>query len=213
MAYTSERINSPKWLLGVCAVASALVDVVIIVMLAMGGMGAKYLACPIVLFIFDAVYLIVSLFFTNFRFKYSLAVWISYVAVFSIGLAIGSAAMFSGEGIVLSNTATALWLSVHIASIVCAIVTVLYASKIMKTMWVALGFTLAFAFWCVVYVVLMIDMGFFGQWSTSRPLVFSYDSVTNTYAVEDVVAGNSSSVKVPASFNGCTVTQLSLIHI
>lgn len=209
-AFASKKIASSKWLLLLCAASAAAVDIVIIAMLFAGGEGGEYLACPFILLIFDVFYFIVSLFFTNFRFKYSLGVWISYIILYTVGFSIGNAIILGGSGTVLTNGAIALWESVHGFNILCAIICALFASHIIKKLWIALAFAVLFLAGVATYAGYMFTDGFFGQGTGSRTLVYSYDNSTEAYSVTDVLAGRSKTVTVPETFNGKPVTKVSL---
>lgn len=209
MAYTSKHIKSSKWLLLLCAASAAAVDLAITVLLIIGGMGATYLICPIVLFIFDVIYFVISLFFTNFRFKYSIAVWISYMLFFALGMVVELCLLLGGSGTVITNGALIMWAVVHGLNIVCAIVTALFASRVLKYLWVGIVFAVVFIFSCAAYTAYIIPSGFFGQGMDSRPLVYRYNGETGEYTAIDVLAGRSDKVAVPKLFNGKPVTALS----
>lgn len=210
MAYTSKQIKSSKWLLLLCAAGAAAVDAVIIAMLFIGGItAAAYFICPFILLALDVVYFVISLFFTNFRFKYSLAVWISYVILFTVGLAVGIGLILGGSGTVLTNFALIFWASVHAAAIFCAIIMALLASRVIKNFWVSLVITVLDLAACAAYIVYVLFSGFFGQGVQTRPLVYKYNADTQSYTVTDVLAGRSSQVYIPETFNGKPVTELS----
>lgn len=209
-AYAASGISNSKWLLLLCAASAAVVDIIIIAMLIAGGEAGEYLACPCLLLIFDAVYLAVSLFFTNFRFKYSIAVWASYIVLYTVGFTIGLAIVLGGEGTVITDTALALWASVHAFTIVCAVVCALFASRVIGKMWFALAVAAVFIVGAVVYAGFTFADGFFGQGTGRRTLVYSYNGTTGQYSVTGVLTGKSDTVRVPETFNGKPVTAVSL---
>lgn len=209
MAYTSKQVKSSKWLLLLCAASAAAVDIAIVILLLIGGMGVEYFICPIVLFVFDAVYFVVSLCFTNFRFKYSMAVWLSYVLLFTLGVAVELAILLGGAGTVISNVALITWSVVHALNILCAIITALFASRVMKSTWLGIVFAAVFVLCCGAYLAYSFLFGFFGQGNGSRPLVYKYDSAAGAYTAVDVLAGRSKKVVVPETFNGKPVTAVS----
>ncbi|MDE6373319.1 MAG: hypothetical protein K2L72_02355, partial [Clostridia bacterium] len=172
-------------------------------------MGVEYFICPIVLFVFDAVYFVVSLCFTNFRFKYSLGVWLSYVLLFTVGVAAELAILLGGAGTVISNVALITWSVVHALNILCAVITALFASRVMKSMWLGIVFAAVFVLGCGAYLAYAFLYGFFGQGNGSRPLVYKYDGSAGAYVAVDVLAGRSKKVVVPETFNGKPVTALS----
>ncbi len=208
-AFNSKRFNSSKWLLLLCAASAAAVDLAVIIMLFVGGTGGGYLACPFIMLIFDLAFIAISQFFTNFRFKYSLAVWIGYVVFSAIALAVGTALLLGGNGSVITNASFWLWAVVHIFGLLCAALTALHASRIIKNMWIMLAFAVVFVFGCVSYCAYMADAGFFGQGLKSRPIVFKYNSSTGEYSASDVLPGRSDRVDIPLTFNGKPVTSLS----
>ena len=209
-AFASKKIASSKWLLLLCAASAAVVDIIIIAMLLVGEEGGEYLACPFLLLIFDVFYFVVSLVFTNFRFKYSIAVWVSYILLYTLGLIIGISIILGGSGTVLSNAAITLWSCVHLFNIICAVVCALFASHVINKLWIALAFAVVFLAGAATYAGFVISDGFFGQGRDSRTLVYSYNGKTGQYSVTDVLAGRSSSVTVPETFNGKPVTKVSL---
>ncbi len=205
----AKGLNSSKWLLLACAVSAAVVDIIIIAMLIAGGEGGEYLACPFLLLIFDAFYLAVSLFFTNFRFKYSIGVWVSYIVLYTVGFLIGLSIILGGDGTVITNGALALWACVHAFNIVCAVVCALFASRVIKKTWLALAFAVVFIGGAIAYAGFMFADGFFGQGRSNRTLVYKLNT-SGGYTVTDVLAGRSDTVNVPATFNGKPVNVVSL---
>ncbi len=208
-AYASNKISSSKWLLLLCAASAAAVDIIIIALLFAGGEEGEYLACPFILLIFDIFYFAVSLFFTNFRFKYSLGVWISYILLYTLGLIIWVAIILGNKGTVLTNGSIALWAGVHAFNIVCAVICALYASHVIKKLWLALIFAVIFLAGAATYAGYLFSDGFFGQGRGYRTLVYSYNSAKQEYAVTGVLSGKSDKVNVPATFNGKPVTKVS----
>lgn len=201
-SFVSERINGDKWLLLCCSALAAAVDIAIIAMLAIGGIGGGYLACPIILLIFDLIYIAVSLFFTNFRFKYSLLVWISYVVLFTIGLFVGAICIMGGEGTVITGLAAGLWIGVHVFAVVCAIFSALYASRIFKNKIFIFILAAVFLIGCALYSAFVITNGFFGQGVYGRTVVYEYNKNADAYAAVDVLSGRSGNADIPETFNG-----------
>lgn len=206
---SAKGLNSSKWLLLACAVSAAAVDIIIIAMLIAGGEAGEFLACPFLLLIFDAFYFAVSLFFTNFRFKYSIGVWVSYIILYTLGFSIGISIILGGDGTVITNGALALWACVHAFNIVCAAVCALFASRVIKNSWFAIAVAAVFVVGAAVYAGFTISDGFFGQGNGKRTLVYSYDRSTGQYTVTGVLAGRSDTVRVPETFNGKPVTAVS----
>ena len=208
MAYTSKQLKSTKWLLLLCAACAAAVDTAIIALLFAGGLKeAKYFVCPFALLILDVIYFIVSLFFTNFRFKYSLIVWLSYIICYTLGIALGSALLFGDSGTVLSSAASGIWACVHIFGIICAVIVALSASRLIKKFWIALSVAAVFFVGCAGYVGFMCANGFFGQGTKGRTLVYTVADDGN-YRVSGVLSGSSRKVEIPEEFNGRKVTAI-----
>lgn len=210
MAYASKQIKSSKWLLLLCAAISAAVDLCIIIMLSVGGMGARFLVCPIILLVLDALYFTVSLFFTNFRFKYSLTVWISYAVLFTIVFSVGNTLIFDGNGTVISTAALFFWACVHAFSIVCAIICALTASRIIKTKWIGAVCAVVLLGAGVTYAGFMVDGGFLGQGMNTRALVYTAhgSGADGYYEVTDVLQGKSGKADIPLIFNGKPVLEV-----
>lgn len=207
-AYGAKGLRSSKWLLLLCAASAAAVDIVIIAMLVAGGEAGEYLACPVLLLIFDAIYLALSLFVTNFRFRYSVGVWVSYIVLYTVGISIGNAIILGGEGTVITNTALALWECVHVFNIVCAVICALSASRVIKKRWLTFAVAAMFIAVAAVYAGLTLSSGFFGQGVFGRTVVYSYDEETDSYTAHDVLSGRSGRVEVPDTFNGKPVNAI-----
>lgn len=207
--YGAKGIRSSKWLLLLCSASAAAVDTLIIAMLIAGGEGGEYLACPFLLLIFDLFYFAVSLFFTNFRFKYSILVWLSYVVLYTVGMFIGMAINLGDGSAVLSSAAFALWGCVHAFNIVCAVVCALFASRVIKKAWFALAVAAVFIVGSLAYAGFMFADGYFGQGTGNRTLMYDYYGDKQHYAVTGVLAGRSDTITVPETFNGKPVTAVS----
>lgn len=207
--YGAGGMLGRKIFLLVCAAVAAVIDVVIIAMLFVGGEGGEYLAAPFILLILDAAYLIMSLFFTDFRFKYSVAVWVCYVILYTVGFSIGNSIILGGDGTVVTQSALILWECVHAFNIVSAIVCALFASRVIRNAWFALAFAALFAIGGIVYAGLTFADGFFGQGTGYRTLVYTLHE-SDYYSVSGVLGGRSNRVVVPEEFNGKPVRAVSL---
>lgn len=205
-AYASKRIKGEKRALLFCAALSAVVDTLIIIMLAVGGMGARFSAVPVLMLILDIVYFTVSLFFTNFRFKYSLSVWISYAVVYLGVLLIGHLLILGGEGTVITTGALVMWTCAHIGCIICAVVCALTSSRVIKCKWIALACAAALFCGGAAYSAFLVRDGFLGQGTGSRALVYVRNG--EGYEVSDVLAGKGRKVDIPLTFNGRRVTHV-----
>lgn len=208
-SYALARLNSSKWLLLACTAFSAVVDAVIIVLLAIGGTDAKFFVCPAVLLALDIIFFLVSLFLTNFRFKYSVGLWVAYVIIYIIVFAVGNIVTSGSESVVLTNGAVGLWAGVHVFTVICAIVTALFASRKLTNRAVVGVFAALLAVSCCFYAVFMFINGYFGQGAGVRPVVYEYNEDSGEYTAVGVLGGYGTKVTVPETFNGARVSSVS----
>ena len=208
MTYTSINIRNSKFLL-ICGMALAVgIDALITILLSIGGYSFKFIAFPAALLLIDVVYLLVGSTATNYRFKYSIAVWLLYVVFTCIASVIGTAILLNVDGTVLTTIALILWVVVHAISIICAIFTALYTSKKVKSVVFTTIITLLLALACAFYAVFLIAKGFFGQGYGLRTLVYDYNASTDSYTVSGILSGNSKKVEIGETFNGKPVTAI-----
>ncbi|MGN0812139.1 MAG: MBG domain-containing protein [Candidatus Coproplasma sp.] len=208
MTYTSINIRNSKFLLITGITVAVVIDALITALLCLGGYSFKFIAFPAVLLLLDAVYLTVGATATNYRFKYSLAVWLLYVLLTCTACASGSAILLKVEGTVLTDIALILWIAVHAVSVICAIVTALYTSKKFKSVVFTVLITLLLSAVCAFYAVFLFTKGFFGQGYGLRTLVYDYDAANDCYTVSGVLSGNSEKVEIEKTFNGKPVTAI-----
>ncbi|MGN1103761.1 MAG: hypothetical protein ACI4QI_02680, partial [Candidatus Coproplasma sp.] len=200
--YTSQNIRNSKFLLITGIAVAVVIDALISVLLIVGGYSFKFIVFPAVLLLLDAVYLVVGATATNYRFKYSLAVWLLYVLFTCVFCISGTMILLNTEGTVATNVALILWAAVHAVSVICAIVTALYTSKKLTSAVITGIVTLLLSAACIFYAVFLFTNGFFGQGYGLRTLVYDYDSVNDCYTVSGVLSGNSQRVEIADTFNG-----------
>lgn len=200
--YTSRNISNSKWLLAVGTAVEIAIDALIMVLLCIGAYSFKFIAFPCVMLVLDAVYLAVGIFATNYRFKYSIAVWLVYILLTAVFCICGMVILVTLDGTVLTTVALVLWIVVHAVSIVCAIFTALYTSKKFKSSVFTIIITLILAALCALYAVFLFSKGFFGQGLGVRTLVYDYNESDDSYTVSDVLSGSSKKVEIENTFNG-----------
>ena len=209
MTYTSSNIRNSKFLLIIGMVSAVVIDALITVLLCIGGYSLVFIAFPAALLLIDVIYLLVGSTATNYRFKYSIAVWLLYVAFTCAVCVSGTVILLKLDGTVLTTIALILWVTVHAISIICAIFTALYTSKKFKSVVFTTIITLLLALACAFYAVFLFTKGFFGQGYGLRTLVYDYDSSTDSYTVSGILSGNSQKVEIEDTFNGKPVTAVS----
>ncbi|MGN0807717.1 MAG: MBG domain-containing protein [Candidatus Coproplasma sp.] len=200
--YTSRNISNSKWLLAVGTSVAIAIDALIMVLLCIGTYDFKFIAFPCAMLVLDAVYLAVGMFATNYRFKYSIAVWFVYILLTAVFCICGTVILLTLDGTVLTTVALILWLAVHAVSIVCAIFTALYTSKKFKSSVFTIIITLILAALCALYAVFLFGKGFFGQGVGVRTLVYDYNEADDSYTVSAVLSGSSKKVEIEETFNG-----------
>ncbi len=208
---TEKRLKSRKWPVIAAAAVAAVADIFVITALGVGGFGARYFVMPCLLLALDIVLIALSA-ITNFRFRYSAAVFTGYgvaaVLFGALGIVIGKG---SGSGSPLTTAATVLWLVMHIVTVAVIVLTSLYAAKIK-------GFSFAVAAVAMAAVVLvaalysafLFDRGFFGQQfgDVQRTLTYRYVSETDSYEVTGALEGKGETAVIPETFNGKEVSSV-----
>ena len=111
---TLRRLSSDKILLLVCAGIAAFCDLITFIVSLVAGYGAGQVVLTVFMLIADGLF-IAGICFTNFRFKYSLAVWIGYVAVSFVLSLIMLVGCSGGAGVyTMTTAATALVILSHL---------------------------------------------------------------------------------------------------
>lgn len=207
--YTSQIIGNSKFYLAICMVAAAAVDALIAVLLFLGGYNPILLIFPGVLFLLDLAYFIVGLTATNYRFRYSIGVWLTHILLTILVCTLGTLQIFQINGTVLTYIALGLWVGVHLISVVCVLFTALYTSKVIKSGVFTAMLTLLLTAVTAFYAIFLLNMGFFGQGNGHRTLIYEYDEVGDCYTVSGVLEGKSQTVYIDNSFNGKPVKNVS----
>ena len=207
--YTEKTLKSRKWPIIIAAAAAALADIFVITALGVGGFEPVYFVIPALLLALDAVFIALTA-ITNFRFRYSAALFAGYALLALLCAVLGVVlCRDAGSGSPLTTAAMALWLVLHIATVAVIVISSLYAAK-MK------GISFAAAVACTVIILLVaafysafiFDRGVFGQQfgSENRTLTYSYVSQTDSYEVRGALEGNGETAVIPKEFNGKPVS-------
>lgn len=203
---TKKRMASEKILLLICAGIAAFCDFMLLIVSAVVGYNVSITIFPVFMLLADALF-IVAIVFSNFRFKYSLWVWISYVAFslfMTILLFVLNGGFYGYE--IMTTTACALYILSHtilwIVIGLCALFSNLKKDikhKIILCLVVGLGVIFVFS-----YSVFVASNGYLGQGesNTLRAVVYEYDKNTDTYTAKDIAQGRGEKVIIPDTFNG-----------
>ncbi|MCH5155893.1 MAG: hypothetical protein J1F69_04730 [Clostridiales bacterium] len=201
------------WLIVGLSLLSA-VDLTAIIVFLAGGYGdVTFAVVPMLALLVNLAYLI-GVLLSNQRFKYARRFFVAYIAA-SVLLFIAAIIRFSTTTkVVYVNTVVGTWEAFHLLGIAAAVVTYLYAARLIKR-WRTVQFAAAVAFSCVLvsalgifHGVYLIKDGYFGQGTENRALIYSYTE-NDTCAVTGVVGGKGNKVVVPYEFNGRKVTTVS----
>ncbi|MBQ4268650.1 MAG: hypothetical protein IJB97_03255, partial [Clostridia bacterium] len=205
---TNDRLKSSKWLLTVSAALSALVNLVTLVALLIGGVDFEYWIVPLVLTLVDGAFLAAVL-VSNYRFGYAHTQPV-YYTVLTLAGAIWT---FLANGIVDETLAyttfsSYTWLILHGVSCFAVLLSAWKAAKFGEDgkkfgEWAALAVVALVATTGVCGYFSFKD-GVFGQGSLmeTRALEFSYDDENGYYRVVGLVKGRGKTVSVPKEFNG-----------
>lgn len=213
-ASTQKRLSSDRILLLVLAGIAAFCDILTFIVALVAGYGAAQIVLLLLMLAADGL-IIAGICFTNFRFKYSLAVWIGYVAVsfvLSLILLIGCS---GGSGVqTMTTAATALVILSHlilwIVIGVCALADNFFPRKsyVKIVLCVVTGVAVLFTF---AYSVFVADKGYYGQNEDNEIRVVSYveDDELDGYKADGVIAGRGNKIMIPSTFNGKKVVSIS----
>ncbi|MCD8206224.1 MAG: MBG domain-containing protein [Clostridia bacterium] len=208
----SKRIvGSRLWLvwIWICSGVVCVADLTGIIVMGVEGVNGILYAMPVVFLAIDAVITALSA-ITNFRFKRALTAPIIYAAI-KLAMVVLTAVLFLGESRIFSTWSLVIWLVMEGVSIVCILVSAIYAKGSGK------GFTAVVAILTVIMVVLsglymyfVTTRGFFGQNEErtyeKRTLVYSfYDDDEDSLMVTGVLSGKGNTIVVPDEFNGLKV--------
>ena len=203
--FAEKRLRSRKVPVIAAAAVAAIADIFVIAVLGVGGFEGKYFALPSLLLVSDAVFIAFSV-FTNFRFRYAIALFASYGGLTLFLSAIGAVVCRdTGEGSPITTAALVLWLVMHVVAAAVVVLSCLYAAKLKRT-----SFTFAAVCMVVIlavaalYSAFLFERGFFGQQfgSQQRTLMYIYNENTDSYTVNGVMEGKGDTVVIPETFNG-----------
>jgi len=207
-----KRFGGSKLFLLIASITAAVCDLVLLIVCSVSGFDARFIVLPVFNLIFDALF-IVGIVFTNFRFRYSLTVWIVYLALTFIFACSTLGVMSGGELTYSTGAATALFAVAHAVSFVAVTIAALYPI-LKKKPWVKATVIAMSALTVAIsgaYSVYIMDYGFLGQGYIDeyRSLAFKYDQASDSYFADGVLKGRSDKVRVPLTFNGKDVTAVS----
>ncbi|MCD8208731.1 MAG: MBG domain-containing protein [Bacteroidales bacterium] len=208
---TKRIVGSRLWLvwIWICSGIVCLADLAGIITLAVEGVQGVLYVLPIVFLAIDVVITLLSV-FLNFRFRRALAVPIIY-AVVKVLIVFAAIGTFFGDYIMFSTAAAVLWLLFEVVSIVCVLVSAVYAKGSGKSFTVVVAvLTAVIVILCGVYTYFVATNGFFGQSRDrtyeKRTLVYSfYDENEDSLTVSGVLDGSGDTVVIPETFNGLPV--------
>ena len=188
------------------------IDVVAVAVFLSSGIDTLYFIVPFLMLIVDAVYLL-GVIVSNQRFTYARGFFLLYIILNFIVFIYGAISAFSSNSAVFGSGIAALWTTLHAFGILTAVVTYVYAAKLIKK-WRPAQLVLSAVLPCVIvlsvgllYIALLFADGYFGQGYT-RALIYNYTSDSEC-EVTGVVNGKGDSIVVPYEFNGHKVTSVS----
>ena len=202
---TEKRTGSAKAPL-IAALAGALAaDAIAMVFLAIAGCAAYFYVFPALLIALDAVVLFLAI-KGNFRFAYAFVA----VAVYCIAAPIFMGLTFlldarTASGTVMTTVAFAIWLIVHIMSVLAVLASSLRAAKLggEAVAAAAIASTILLAGAICLYIWSVAAGGFFGQGFT-RTLTF--EKYGESVRITGVLDGRGDTVVVPEELDGMPVT-------
>ncbi|MCH5153894.1 MAG: hypothetical protein J1F71_01645 [Clostridiales bacterium] len=188
------------------------IDVVAVAVFLSSGIDTLYFIVPFLMLIVDAVYLL-GVIVSNQRFTYARGFFLLYIILNFLVFIYGAISAFSSNSAVFGSGIAALWTTLHAFGILTAVVTYVYAAKLIKK-WRPAQLVLSAVLPCVIvlsvgllYIALLFADGYFGQGHT-RALIYNYTSDSEC-EVTGVVNGKGDSIVVPYEFNGHKVTSVS----
>lgn len=205
-ASTKKRLSGENILLFICAGIAAFCDFVLMIVAAVIDYGASVVVFPVFMLIADCLF-IAGIRFTNFRFKYSLWVWVGYV-VFSLFMTVLMLSLNGGmqNYDIMTTTACALDILAHILLWIvigmCALFG--YVKKDKKNKIILCAVVGIAVFMTFTYSVFVASNGYFGQGESLeiRAVAYKYDKQNDGYIASELAGGNGTKVVIPATFNG-----------
>ncbi|MDE5654146.1 MAG: hypothetical protein K2I46_00880, partial [Clostridia bacterium] len=202
---TKKTFGSRKLFLFIMAVLASVSDFALLVVFAISGHGG--IAIPVILLILDGLF-IAGVCLSNFRFKYSIGIWVSYIIV-SVIVTAFLALLDAGETY-MTTTAKCLNVFSHIALYIVTVFASIYPLIKSNIKLRAVMIT------CVTVAVVLVGAfavffsanGYFGQGflGESRVVGYTLDEESDTYIASSVKSGRSKKVVIPSEFNGKKVS-------
>lgn len=213
-ASTAKRLSCEKVLLIVCAGIAAFCDFVTFVVACVAQYAPAFIMFPLFLLAVDGLF-IAGICFTNFRFRYSLAVWIGYLILsftFTVIMLAGAAGSSGIQNFTTAAIALAvlshivLWLTIGI----CALAGNFFPRKnyVKVILCAVTGIAVLFTF---AYSVFVADKGFYGQDEDNlvRAVSYTEDESLDGYQAHALLMGCGTKVVIPETFNGKKVVSVS----
>lgn len=194
-SFVSEKLNGNNLFLYITTIATAIVDILLAVILLVGGKLDLVFALALL-----DVLLVVTVFNSNFRFRYSLLAPILYL-IACAGLCF--AISFSSFAII-TNASLIWFIALHILPAIALITNVVTIARVgTKFKLLPCILSLLTAVGSIAYVVVALTSGFFGQGSFGyRNIYFYYDNEADYYVAQEVIDGFGTKLTIPESFNG-----------
>lgn len=200
---TVKTFGGKKLFLLILSSLAAVSDFISMIIFAVAGYGG-IIAVPILLLVLDALF-IVGICFSNFRFKYALGIWISYI-LFAVILLSFISMTGSDRYVVMTTAAIAVNTLAHIvlfaAIIFAGIFPLLKSSKKIKAVMIAV--TAAAAIAMFAFTVFFSINGYFGQGFVAeyRVVKYQYQEKGDCYIAYSIEPGRGRKVLIPEEFNG-----------
>ncbi len=202
---TKKTFGSRKLFLFIMAVLATVSDFALLVVFAISGHGG--IAVPVILLILDGLF-IAGVCLSNFRFKYSIGVWVAYIIISVIITAF--LALLDTKATYMTTTAKYLNVFAHIALYLVTIFASIYPlfKKNIKLKAVMITCVTVAVVLVGAFAVYFSANGYFGQGflGESRVVGYTLDEESDTYIASLVKSGRSKKVVIPVQFNGKKVS-------
>lgn len=206
LSLTEAKISNHKLCLFISTVLSFVINFLMIITIARGGLGFGYLVLPLIICLIDGAFVAAAT-FTNFKFSYSALYTTVFSVIFGITTLISALVFLNiGKGTAITIVAFILWIISAAFSITAIIISAHRAGKSYGA--VKAVVSIAVLSVCIIaYSVSLFSNGFFGQGNEKlqRPISFVYDSDKEYYVATEIMSGRGKTAVVPATFNGIKV--------
>ena len=202
---TQNRIKSNKFLIAVATVIATFTDILVTWLMFDAGYDWIYGLCTWIMLALDILYFI-SLWLSNYRFKYACVHWVTYIVLSVITIAANIGIFITiPEGSIITYLAGCLWIAVHIFAMCAVIFCAIKASKSVgnSKSFAAMICVLVFIISVGAYAAVSLQNGVFGQGDNKevRALIFS-ETTFGGYTVSGVLDGRGDKIIIPNTFNG-----------